>query len=127
MSKFSRDEAPTVAPKFDMETYARESERHLTATPAAPAQPVSSGPIPKAPPTGLDLDFEYDVEPTTVPVLLSRERALEMASLPTESFLLAFIDGTRNVSELASLTGIPRDLVAVTIAEMARGGVVRLR
>jgi len=129
MSKKSADQVPTVAPKFNVEAYARESERRIqsSGTVDKGAGIPGSMPIPKAARTGVDVDIDPSVLPTTVPLLVARERVTELLTYPTESFLLAFIDGVRDVAALASVSGLPRDLVSVTIADLAKSGVVVLR
>jgi hypothetical protein len=153
-----RNEAPTVAPKFDVAAYARESERRLeqagdvgrsgrvakgapreivSGTAAkmsrAPSEARVSMAIPKASPTGIDGAFGIDLEhepillPTTVPVLFAHERVTELLTLPTESFLLGFIDGARDIEAITRQSGLPIDLVMVTVSDLARSGVVRLR
>src|SRR5262245_23051641 len=112
------DQIPTIAPKFNVEAFARESERRAASSGAvqkAPDVPQSMA-IPKAAPTGVDVDVDPLVFSTTVPLLVARERVTELLTFPTESFLLAFIDGARDVAAIARVSGLPRDLVCVTIA-----------
>src|SRR5690348_18043753 len=91
------EEAPTLSPTFDMEKFARESERRIAQnaieTAPVPAT-VASVTVPKASPTGFDFDPEPEIGPSSVPVLLAVD-ATEVLSLPTESFLLGFVDGAR--------------------------------
>jgi hypothetical protein len=73
------------------------------------------------------LDPQPDVAPTSVPVIVARERAMDLVSLPTESFLLGFVDGARDVDAIVRASGLPRDLVITTVTELVRSGVLGVR
>jgi hypothetical protein len=134
--RWPEEESPTVAPKFDMEAFARDSERRIAqdmvrTAPAGTAATASGVPgsvtVPKAPRTGVHLDPHPELASTSVPVIIARERAKELVSLPTESFLLAFVDGARDVDAIVRASGLPRDLVLVTVTELVRAGVLGVR
>jgi hypothetical protein len=126
MPKEKRQEAPTIAPKFNVEAYARESERRLAQASDVASRAPRSGEvvIPRAGRTGVKA--EAPVGPSSVPRLVARASVTELLTFPTEAFLLGFIDGARSVEELAHASNLPIDLVTVTVADLARSGVVAL-
>lgn len=108
------DEIPTYAPPRHL-----EAERELDFAAMA---------IPKSSPTGVGLEPEPRVLPSSIPVLVAREDDMtELLALPTESFLLGFIDGERDVHAVATASGLPPELVMVTVSDLAKSGVVALR
>ena len=84
--------------------------------------------VPRASRTGIDLelDLEPNVVASTVPILVAREQVTELLTFPTESFLLSYIDGARDIDAIMHASGLPRDLVVVTVRDLVRSGVVVL-
>ena len=130
-----RDDAKTIAPKFDVQAFARESDRRLKQASVTigrvspvPGPPRGSMTVPRAARTGVDLetDLEPNVIASTVPTLVTRAHVTELLTFPTESFLLSYIDGVRDIDALVLASGLPRDLVVVTVSDLVRSGVVVL-
>jgi hypothetical protein len=115
-NRYDPHEAPTVAPQRQLDVD-RELEIFVRAVD-----------IPKSAPTGIVVEPEPRVLPSSIPVLVAREEDVsDVVTLPTESFLLGFIDGERDIHAVATASGLPADLVMVTVSDLARSGVVALR
>lgn len=124
----TRKDRPTLAPAFDMEKYARESDARIRAQPAH-----DGGPELQTAENPADADAEEiyrarigDMQQV---VVLSRpaEDLLHLRHGVADGFVLSTVDGRRTVEELLRDCGLPPLAALSTLFELLETGVLALR
>jgi DNA-nicking Smr family endonuclease len=115
-------ERPTVAPPFDPQEYARESESRLraaleskTVRRAAPSASPAASPSPSP---------RRDAVPIlAVPLAELTTRALDHR----RGFMVSLVDGTSTVETLLDLSGMPEREAMELLGELLAQGVLAIR
>lgn len=123
-----RNERTTLAPGFDMEQYARESDERLRA-----ASDADGGPDVDT----LDSLSEGDAEQIyrarigdgRQVVLFARppEEILHLPHAVADAFVLSLVDGRRTVDELLRECELPAPAALATLFELIETGVLKLQ
>jgi hypothetical protein len=122
---------PTLAPTFDMEAYARESDERIR---SAGAQ---SGIVPAAADAFVEAsELVDDAEAAEVywaclgggdRVLVLAQPLNELLALPRrgiDGFVVSYVDGQRTARELVEASGLPTLVALVGLCELLERGVV---
>ena len=132
----ARSERPTVAPPFDPEAFARDSESRLsTAPPPESSVPtartsemraiVASGPDLEEAGVGSLRDLLGD---DTVPVVIASADELGWLDLPPEAEkLLAHINGVSTFERICAKANVSSEDGALIVLELAEQGVISFR
>ena len=123
---------PTAPPDFDLETYARESEKRVSA--AAPVDvledlldPSSEVRLAARPPIGEFLGLEaWSLQVSTGKMVVNAPLEV-LKQLPLDhraGFLLSLMDGSLDLETLIEVSGMHRDEVLVIVQELHEAGVI---
>ena len=121
----SGTERPTLAPPFDPEAFARESESRLRNGAPADSEVVPRAPPVLTPPTPRP---RAALRKDAVPYL-----ALSLSELTTRAldskrgFLISLVDGCSPIETLLDLSGMPEEEASEILADLVAQGVLSLR
>jgi hypothetical protein len=132
-------ERPTIAPSFDLEEYARESEKRVTA--AAPATARPGGFVPEA--ETKSSEVRIATRPQWVQVLTHEAWARSMKGAPVVTmtgdslkrlpldhragFVMSLMDGSIDLDTIIELCGMERDEALSLVRDLHDSGVVVFR
>jgi hypothetical protein len=110
-----KNERPTVAPPFDPQAYARESESKLRHAAAVPNSEVRRAAAPRP--------SRRSVPYVAVSMSALKSRALDHR----QGFLVSLVDGTSTVEDLLDLSGMPEDEALGIVGDLVSVGILALR
>jgi hypothetical protein len=110
-------ERPTIAPPFDPEAFARESESKLR---SATGKPAESEVVRRARPAAID---RAGVPSLAISFSELTSRALDHR----RGFLLSLVDGSSSIDTLLDLSGMPEEEALELFAELVSLGILSLR
>ncbi|HEX8794420.1 MAG TPA: hypothetical protein VF765_25925 [Polyangiaceae bacterium] len=124
----TRQDRPTLAPGFDMEQYARESDARLRAQPAHDGAPEVQA-AENLDDADAEQIYRARIGDMRQVVVLARkpEDLLHLRHGVADGFVLSAVDGRRSVEDLLRDCGLPPLAALSTLFELLETGVLALR